>query len=101
MSNYPVSSALAADARDLPVGSRLIRSFLGGNYFYVLSACVFMAGCYMLMRSPLVAGTEFIRTLKSFLILQGYELLVIASAIVIVRKLKVLSDAVTLFLIEA
>lgn len=82
-------------------GLRFARDFMQGNYFYVLSALLMMLGCWLLMRSPIIGGTVFYRTLKTLLILQGYELLVIATAVIIVVKLLRLGDAFTLFAIEA
>jgi hypothetical protein len=86
--------------RDLFFSIYLFRNFIEANYLYVISACFMMMGCFLLMRSSLIDGTEFIKTLKTLLILQGYELLVIATAILIVRKLKFLGDAFTLLIIE-
>lgn len=82
-----------------PSGASLLEKFLLGNYFYPMSAAAFMLGCYLLMTSPYVSGTIFIRTLKSFLVLQGYEGLLLASAALITYKLGRGGDVVTLFLI--
>ena len=38
-----------------------------------------MLGCYTLMHSSAIQGTEFTRTLKTLLILQAYEVLLIAT----------------------
>jgi hypothetical protein len=74
--------------------------FIEWNYFYVVSAVLMMLGCYMLMRSPVIEGSKFAQTLKALLILQGYEILLIVTAVVIVRRLKILDDALTLLLLE-
>lgn len=81
------------------VGASLLEKFLMGNYFYPLSAVAFMLGCYLLMTSPYISGSIFIRTLKSFLVLQGYECILLASAALITYKLGRGGDVVTLFLI--
>lgn len=78
----------------------IAEKFIRGNYFYVLSAVLMMLGCYMLMRSPVIEGDKFTKTLKTLLILQAYELLLIITAVVIVRRLKILDDAFTLLLLE-
>ncbi len=75
-------------------------SFISGNYFYIISALLMMLGSYMLMRSPFAKGSEYIHTLKTLLILQGYEILIIITAVIIVRKLNFLGDAFTLLIIE-
>lgn len=75
-----------------------------GNYFYFLSAALMLAGCYHMMHSLMVspdAGPKiFAHTLKTLRILQGYELLVIAAALMIVWRLRRLDDAFSLLLIE-
>ena len=91
-----------------PFWVRFANSFIKGNYFYVLSSCFILGGCLLLMRSPLISGEAgpldqrraFIETLKPLLVLQSYELLVIFTAIFIVKKLKLLDDAFSLFVIE-
>ena len=75
---------------------RLIRA----NYFYGLSAVLVLWGTYHLMYSPLATGSQFARTLKALLVLQAYEALVIATAILIVRRMKALDDAFMLLLVE-
>ncbi len=86
--------------RDQSAFISFVRTFIEGNYFYIISAVLMMLGCFLLMRSDVIRGTVFIRTLKTLLILQGYELLVILTAIAIVRKFKVMGDAFTLLIIE-
>lgn len=81
-------------------GRRFSRRFIEGNYFYIFSALLMMLGCKLLMRSPALADTEFYRTIQTLLILQGYEMLLIATAVVIVRRLRIVGDAFTLFAIE-
>lgn len=99
------ASEVQIDRRGGPSGStppvvQFAARVIEGNYFYVCSALLMMAGCYLLMHSPVIQGTEFTRTLKTLLILQAYEFLLIATAIVIVRRLKVLDDAFTLLVLE-
>ncbi len=79
---------------------RAIRGFIEGNYFYVISALLMMLGCYLLMASPRAPGPAFTRTLQGLLILQGYELLVIATAILIAKRFRRLGDGFTLLAIE-
>jgi hypothetical protein len=77
-----------------------LRDAVEGNYFYFLSAALMLLGSYMFMHASAIKGGEFVRTLKTLLILQGYEVLVIVTAVAIVTRLKVLSDAFMLFLVE-
>lgn len=81
-------------------GHRFLTLFIQGNLFYVVSALFMMLGCYLLMKSPAISGSVFIKKLKALLILQGYEILVIATAIIIVRRFTKIGDAFTLFLVE-
>jgi hypothetical protein len=83
-----------------PVILRLVRAFLDGNYFYVLSAVLMMLGCYWLMPISMEDAGQFERRLKSLLLLQGYEVLVIVTACFLVARIKILGDAFTLFIIE-
>lgn len=83
-----------------PAGEDLLSRFVRGNYFYFLSAAFMLLGSYLFMNSEYVVGTVFAHTLKTLLILQAYELLVILTALVIVRKLGVLDDAFSLLIIE-
>jgi hypothetical protein len=83
-----------------PALLRLARAFLEGNYFYVISALLMMLGCYWLMPGSLLEAEQFQRRVKALLLLQGYELLVIATAAAIVLRLKILGDAFILFVIE-
>jgi hypothetical protein len=76
-----------------------LEQFLMGNYFYVFSAVAIMLGCYLLITAPFITGTVFMRTLKSFLVLQGYEFLLLGSAALITVKIGRGGDVVTLFLI--
>ena len=85
---------------EVPFRVKFTKSFIQANFFYVLSACFIMYGCYQLMETTEVFGKVFQKTLEALLILQGYELLVIVTAILIFKKLKVLSDAFTLLIIE-
>lgn len=78
----------------------LARRFIEGNYFYVASAMLFLLGCKLLMNSPMIGESNFARTLHTLLVLQGYEVLVIAAAVMIARHFKVLNDAFTLLIIE-
>ena len=71
-----------------------------GNYFYPLSTVFFMLASFLLMPAQHVMGDKLFSTLQAAMILQGYELLLIISAAVIVRRLKILSDAFILLLIE-
>ncbi|MCA9429720.1 MAG: hypothetical protein KC940_04340, partial [Candidatus Omnitrophica bacterium] len=81
-------------------GKDLARRLIQGNVFYIFSAFLMMLGCFRLMPSSSIeAAEQFSRRLQSLLILEGYQLLVIATAVVIVRKLKILSDAATLLLV--
>jgi hypothetical protein len=94
------SMAVGGNPQVPALGSRMIRAFLERNYFYILSALLVIAGCYLLMNSTPTAGGEFLKVFKTLAILQGYEVLVLATSIVIVRKLLRLDDAFTLLLIE-
>lgn len=98
----PHANSLASprDIKLSQASGRFLQRVIEGNYFYVLSAALMLYGSYLLMRSPVITGTEFTRTLKTLLVLQGYELLVIVAAVAIVRRLKILDDAFTLLLIE-
>lgn len=78
----------------------LLHRLVAGNYFYFLSAALMLLGCYELMHATELTREIFQRTLKTLLILQGYELLVIATALVIVWRFKVLDDAFSLLLVE-
>ncbi|MBX7247285.1 MAG: hypothetical protein K1X53_17455 [Candidatus Sumerlaeaceae bacterium] len=78
----------------------LTRAFFENNFFYALSACLMMLGCYLLMRSPVIEGPVFTKTLASLTILQAYEILVIATAMLIVRHFLRLGDAFSLLVIE-
>lgn len=100
MTQVPARSTPARAVEELSPGARAVRAFVVGNYFYVLSALLMMVGCYALIKSPAVSGTVFVKTLKAFLVLQGYELLVIATAVWIVRRFARLGDAFTLLVIE-
>jgi len=87
----------------LTVGEGIAEAFkrlIRANYFYGLSAVLMLWGTYHLMYSPLVTGSQFARTLKALLVLQAYEVLVIATAILIVRRMKALDDAFMLLLVE-
>src|SRR3990172_3495050 len=95
-----VFSALAEAERRDPVLLRFVRAFLEGNYFYVLSAVLMMLGCYWLMPISIAEAEQFERRLKALLLLQGYEVLVIATAVTLVFHLRTLGDAFTLFIVE-
>ena len=58
-----------------------------GNYFYPLSTVFFMLASFLLMPAQHVMGDKLFSTLQAAMILQGYELLLIISAAVIVRRL--------------
>jgi hypothetical protein len=81
-------------------GAGFARRFVEVNYFYLLSAMLIILGCWLMMPDHEEEGERFSRTLTSLLILQGYELLVIAAAVWIVSRLKFLSDAFTLMVVE-
>lgn len=83
-----------------PPPSGFLASLIQGNFFYPLSAIFFLLASFLLMPAQNVIGEKLLSTLQAALILQGYELLLILSAAVIVRRLRVLSDACTLLLIE-
>lgn len=83
-----------------PALVRAARRFIETNGFYILSALLMILGCYLLMRTGLAPGLEFHHTLRSLVILQAYELLVILSAVAIVRRFARLGDAMTLLGIE-
>jgi len=80
--------------------SRTLKRLIQENYFYFFSAALMLLGSYMLMRGKDVNVEPFLPTLKTLLILQGYEIVVIATALIIVRRLKILDDAFNLLLIE-
>lgn len=82
-----------------PAGIRFLTGFIEGNYFYVLSALLMMSGCYLLQQTTDTEAT-FEYDLKALLILQGYEFLLIATAILIFRRLKILGDVFTLLALE-
>jgi hypothetical protein len=87
----------------MTVGEGIAASFrqlVRGNYLYLLSAALMLWGTYHLMYSSLFTGTMFARTLKALLVLQAYEVLVIATAVLIVRRMKALDDAFMLLLVE-
>ncbi len=90
----PVANPVSSAGFESPVAA-----FIRGNYFYVLSAVAFLAGCYLLINAPFITGAVFLRTLKSFLVLQGYEALLLATAGLITWKLGRGGDVTTLFLI--
>lgn len=79
---------------------RFVRAFLEGNYFYVLSAVLMMWGCYLLMPRSILDAEQFQKRLEALLLLQGYELLVIVTALVIARRFTTLGDAFTLLVVE-
>lgn len=79
---------------------RFIRTFIEGNYLYLISTFLMVLGCYRLVRSALLTGDEYTRTVYSLCVLQAYEILVIATAALIVRRFKALNDAFSLLLIE-
>ncbi|MDX2177416.1 MAG: hypothetical protein SF028_13200 [Candidatus Sumerlaeia bacterium] len=79
---------------------KFLRAAIQGNYFYIASALLMIVGCYLLMKSPLVSGDEYLRVLKSLAVLQGYELLVIATALFIRRRFAGIGDGYVLLLIE-
>ncbi len=91
----PGSGALSDDSR-----SWWLTRLIIGNIFYFLSAAFMLLGCYMLIHSGAGKGLDFPRTLKSLLMLQTYELLVILTALIIVRHFRRLDDAFHLLLIE-
>lgn len=88
-----------SDADAIP-GAALLRRFLEGSYLYILSALAMIAGCYLLMRTTPAAGGEFLAVLRGLAILQGYEVALILTAALIVRRLGRLDDAFTLLAIE-
>jgi hypothetical protein len=77
----------------------MVRAFIQHNGFYLLSVILFLVGCKLLMKSPLMRQTEFARVLYTFAILQGYEALVLASAAWIARRLRILGDGFLLLAI--
>lgn len=79
---------------------RFLRGFVEGNYFYVFSALLMMLGSYLVMSSSWLEATAFARTLGSLSILQGYELLILGTAFLIVARFRRLGDAFTLLVIE-
>lgn len=81
-------------------GGGFVRHAISGNYFYFLSAALMLLGCKLLIRSTPFDAAIFTRTLKGLLILQGYEALVIVTALAIVRRFRTLDDAFSLLLIE-
>ena len=81
-------------------GAQFIRNFIENNYLYAFSALFMMIGAYALMQANPHAGRAILWPLRALLVLQGYELLVIATAAVIVKRLGVLSDAFILLLVE-
>ncbi|MCA9447695.1 MAG: hypothetical protein KC931_11305, partial [Candidatus Omnitrophica bacterium] len=81
-------------------GKEIARRIIQGNVFYIFSAFLMMLGCFLLMpTSSIEEAEQFTRRLRSLLILEGYQFLVIVTAVVIVRRLRILSDAATLLLI--
>lgn len=94
----PVAATEVSD--EDPPGFRFLVAFIEGNYFYILSALLVIFGCYLQIRTVQSTDAGFGDTFRGLAILQGYELLVIATAILIVRRLGRLSDAFTLFIIE-
>ena len=98
MSTSPTALSTFTTPRPSPL-TALARRLVEGNYFYVFSAILMMLGSFLLMQaSPTGNALEW--TLRALLILQAYEILVIVTAIVIVRRLGILSDAFTLLLVE-
>lgn len=81
-------------------GVALLRRFVEGNYLYVISALVMIAGCYLLMRAAPNGGGEFTAVLRGLAVLQGYELLILGTSALIVRRFSRLDDAFTLLAIE-
>ncbi|MCX7049185.1 MAG: hypothetical protein NTX50_27335 [Candidatus Sumerlaeota bacterium] len=88
-----------------PLGE-LVRRALAGitqrNYWYLISAALMLLGAWQMMPPQSAAGKEidFGRPLRALLALQGYEALVIVTAVVIARRLKALDDAFMLLLTE-
>ena len=78
----------------------LFQRFIAGNYFYFFSAALMLLGCYMMMHATALTSAIFLHALKTLLILQGYEVLVIATSLVIVWRLKTIDDAFSLLLVE-
>ncbi len=76
-----------------------LAALIESNVLYVVSALLVMSGCRMLMHSDSIVGSEFQKTLKALLILQGYEVLLLGTALLIVRRLRIVSDAGKLFTI--
>lgn len=87
-------------ARAMGAGGGLVAAAIRGNVFYPLSAVLMIAGAWMLMTAPSVAGEEFARVFRGAMILQGYELAVIATAAFLVRHFRMLGDGLLLILIE-
>ena len=79
---------------------RMLRRTIEGNLCYLVSAVLVMLGCYLLMQRAIGDGLYFYYTLKTLLILQFYELLVIGTAVIVVRRLGTLGDAAMLLMIE-
>jgi hypothetical protein len=88
-----------ARAEDPPL-LRFLRGFLETNYCYVISAGLMILGCYLLMRGAPVAGGEITRILTGVLVLQGYELLVLGTIMLIRRRLPTIEDTLTLVGVE-
>ncbi|MEQ8821537.1 MAG: hypothetical protein RLY93_14985 [Sumerlaeia bacterium] len=70
------------------------------NVFYPISALLIIVGCYKIMAATTFENQDPGPTLQAMSILHLYELLVIATAIAIVRRFRKLSDAYVLFQIE-
>lgn len=83
-----------------PFARRFARRFIEGNYFYLISTLLMLYGCHRLVYSMLLTGSEFRRTVISLVALQSFELLIIGTALWIVRRFKFLGDACTLLIIE-
>lgn len=79
----------------------LARQCVAGNYLYLASAALMLLGCYGIMRTGVLGGAgAFGRTFRALAVLQGYEVLVIATAAIVAARLRALDDALTLLLAE-
>ncbi|HBF35353.1 TPA: hypothetical protein DDW35_12400, partial [Candidatus Sumerlaeota bacterium] len=80
--------------------ARILSQSVRANYFYFFSAALMLCASYLLISSQALDGSAFVRTCKAWAILQGYEVLLIATAAWIVRRLKIMDDAFSLLLVE-
>jgi hypothetical protein len=94
----PTTATAAAPTAPLPWG-RWLRSFLATNPFYLLSAALLLFGIYRISVGPGLFGSETTQLAFNFGSLQGYEILLVGTALLLARR-AVWYDATLLACVE-